>query len=164
MLYSIVFPYFQAHLQLKNMSVNNLITIPVHFPLGVTVKPRDTYHNLKIDLKTAKIDIPKDAKATTAWIAMMHGSGYAEMIWSIHDLTPDFVVNLFISNPTDRAIRLFGPAKHDGHLLITFVVLYDLPEAPKKVQKEAPKQLTEETQKDAPKEIAKKSRAKKTVA
>lgn len=112
----------------------NLITIPVYFPSNITVNPKDTYHRLLIDLKTPKVEIPKDAVAKVAWIAMMNGSGYAELIWTINDLQPDFVVSLFINNPTDHAITLFGPQDQDGHLLITFVVVYDLPAAPKKTR------------------------------
>lgn len=110
----------------------NLIMVPVYFPLNVTVNPKDTYHRLQIDLKTSKVEIPKDATAKVAWIAMMNGSGYAEMIWTINDLQPDFVVSLFINNPTGHPITLFGPPEQDGHLLITFVVLFELPEIPKK--------------------------------
>lgn len=113
------------------MPANNLITIPVYCPINLTVRAKDTYHNLQIDLKTSKIEIPKDAVAEVAWIAMMNGSGFAEVIWSINSIQPDFVVSLFVSNPSDHAVTLSGPASQDGHLLMTFVVLYDLPKKPK---------------------------------
>ena len=114
------------------MSANNIISLPVYFPAGITIKPKDTFHRLKIDLKSSKTEIPKDALAKAAWIAMMHGSGYAELIWTVNNVEPDFIVSLFINNPTHHPITLSGPAEQDGHLLITFVLLYDLPELPKK--------------------------------
>lgn len=94
--------------------MSNLLAFPLlyHAP---NIPAQTTTYSLQLDLKTVGVPIPHGATAKVAWIAQMSGAGYAEMIWSINDITPDFRVTLFIRNTTNAAIK--------AEVTITFIVM-----------------------------------------
>jgi len=82
----------------------NLLTVEIPIDLSKScINPKSTLKNYEIDV-TKFAEIPKDYKAETAIIAQLNGGGYAELIWSINNITPEFKLSLFINNPQDYVI------------------------------------------------------------
>lgn len=96
--------------------MSNLLVIPIEYTSPL-IESHKTAASQQIALKSAGVPIPEGAKPITVWIAEMNGAGYAEMIWTINDITPDFIVSLFINNPTANPIQAI--------VTITFVVLFN---------------------------------------